>query len=55
MGRFIEGVDRHQALLLPEYLDDYVGEDSPARAVDAFIDMLDLAGLGFQSSPASTG
>lgn len=55
MGQFIEGVDRHQAMLLPECLDDYVGEDSPVRAVDAFIDMLDLAGLGFQSSPASTG
>ena len=55
MGQFIEGTDRNQAMLLPECLDDYVGEDSPVRAVDAFIDMLDLAGLGFQSSPASTG
>ena len=55
MGQFIEGVDRHQTTLLPECLEDYVGEDSPVRAIDAFIDMLDLAGLGFQSSPAATG
>ena len=27
--------------------DDYVGEDNPARVVDAFIDALDLAALGF--------
>lgn len=31
MGQFIEGVDRHQATLLPECLEDYVGDDSPAR------------------------
>lgn len=55
MGQFIEGVDRHQAMLLPECLDDYVGDDSPVRAIDAFIDMLNLAGLGFHSSPAATG
>ena len=55
MGQFIEGMDRDQAMLLPECLEDYVGEDSPVRAVDAFIDMLDLAGLGFQTTPAATG
>jgi transposase len=55
MGQFIEGVDRQQAMLLPECLEDYVGEDSAVRAIDAFIDMLDLAGLGFQISPAATG
>jgi hypothetical protein len=27
--------------------DDYVGEDNPVRIVDAFIDELDLAVLGF--------
>ena len=47
MGRFIEGADRLQATLLPETLDDYVGEDNPVRVVDAFVDMLDLAALGF--------
>ena len=28
MKRFIEGVDRSQAMLFPERLDDYVGEDN---------------------------
>jgi transposase len=55
MGQFIEGVDRKQALLLPECLDDYVDETSPVRAIDAFVDMLSLAELGFRASPAATG
>jgi len=31
MKRFIEGEDRHQVTLLPECLDDYIGEDNPVR------------------------
>ena len=45
MKRFIEGQDRRQLILLPDCLDDYVGEDNPVRIVDAFIDELDLAVL----------
>lgn len=41
--------------LLPECVDDYVGEDSPVRAVDAFIDMLDLGAIGFDVEPEATG
>ena len=37
MGRFIEGADRTQVTLLPEAIDDYVGEDNPVRVVDAFV------------------
>ena len=56
MSRFIEGEDRNQATLLPEYLDDYIAEDNPVRAVDAFVDELDLKQLGFAGAdPASTG
>lgn len=55
MGQFIEGIDRQQAVLLPECLDDYVDETSAVRAIDAFVDMLHLAELGFQTSPATTG
>ena len=40
MGQFIEGSDRQQAIFMPECLDDYVDENSPVRAIDAFIDML---------------
>lgn len=47
MKRFVEGRDRGQSTLFPAVLDDYVGEDNPVRAIDAFVDGLDLAKLGF--------
>ena len=48
MKRFVEGEDRNQVTLLPECLDDYIGEDNPVRVIDVFIDALDLSGLGFE-------
>ena len=47
MTRFVVGVDREQATLLPECLEDWVDENNPVRAVDVFVDALDLADLGF--------
>ena len=56
MPRFVEGQDRHQVTLLPESLDDFIAEDNAVRVVDAFVDELDLATLGFESAePAATG
>lgn len=56
MKRFVEGEDRSQAILLPEYLEDYVSDDNPVRVVDVFVDELDLCGLGFDgTAPAATG
>jgi transposase len=56
MKRFIEGDHRTQVTLLPECLDDYIGEDNPVRAVDVFVDELELARLGFEGvDPATTG
>lgn len=56
MGRFVQGEDRSQQTLLPAYLDDYIADDNPVRAVDAFIDELDLSALGFErAQPAATG
>jgi transposase len=55
MTRFVEGVDRGQSTLLPECLDDWVVEDNPVRVIDAFVDALDLAELGFDVEPAATG
>jgi transposase len=56
MKRFIEGESRAQATLFPERLDDWIAEDNPVRAVDAFVDELDLAKLGFEGAePAATG
>jgi transposase len=55
MSRFVEGEDRRQPTLLPSCLDDYVGEDNPARVIDVFVDELELADLGFAVAPAITG
>jgi transposase len=55
MSRFVEGEDRRQPALLPSCLDDYVGEDNPARVIDVFVDELDLDALGFGVTPAATG
>jgi transposase len=40
---------------LPSCLDDYVGEDNPARVIDVFVEKLDLGALGFEVGPAVTG
>ena len=56
MKRFVEGVDRGQSTLFPECLDDWIDEDNPVRAIDVFVDALDLAGLGFERvDPKATG
>ena len=47
MKRFVEGADRAQATLLPKCLEDWIDEDNPVRAVDAFVHALDLTELGF--------
>ena len=41
------GLDRHQTLLLPERLEDYIAADNPVRFLDAFVASLDLRALGF--------
>ena len=54
--RFVEGLDRGQSTLFPASLDDYVTEDNPVRAVDVFVDGLDLDKLGFVGvQPLDTG
>ena len=55
MSGFIEGEDRHQAILFPESLDEYIADDSAVRVIDVFIDDLDISGLGFKAEPADTG
>ena len=56
MKRFMVGADRGQSTLLPECLDDWIDESNPVRAVDAFVDALDLGKLGFEGVvPEVTG
>src|SRR3989442_14068981 len=56
MRRFVEGVDRGQRTLFPECLDNWIDEGNPVRAIDAFVEKLDLSGLGFDGvAPEATG
>src|SRR5215475_2385114 len=56
MAGFIEGSDRGQSSLFPPSLDKYVSEHNPVRAVDVFVDNLDLAKLGFaRAEPLGIG
>jgi transposase len=56
MKRFIEGADRSQSTLLPDWLDDWVADDNLVRAIDVFVDSLDLGDLGFGGiAPSATG
>ena len=38
MRRFVEGIERGQATLFPECLEDWIGEDNPVRVVDVFVE-----------------
>jgi transposase len=52
----IHGADRHEVVLFPPSLDEYISEENPVRFIDAFVDQLDLQALGFQRAiAASTG
>src|ERR671930_1862108 len=56
MRRFVEGIDRGQTTLFPECLEDWIDEDNPVRVIDAFVEKLDLSGLGFDGvAPEATG
>lgn len=53
---YVIGKDRRQAVAFPSYLEDYVGEENPVRFVDAFVEALDLAELGFdRAEPKDMG
>ncbi len=56
MKRFIEGAGRQQATLLPDCLEDWVGENNPIRVIDTFSDELNLVALCFAGAvPKATG
>jgi transposase len=56
VSRFIEEASRSQGVLLPETIEEYVAEENPVRVIDAFVEALDLAKLGFERvEPEATG
>ena len=56
MPNYKEGLNRNQQLLFPPSLDEYVDKDNPVRAIESYVDTIDLADLGvFTSSGSSDG
>jgi transposase len=54
--KYIEGQSRDQITLLPDCIDDLIGQDNPVRVIDAFVDNLDIDEMGFKRPvPNSTG
>ena len=54
-GSYVSGLGRIQLLLLPDMIENYIEDDNPARFIDAFVDGLDLAGIGFRYSTLEDG
>jgi transposase len=52
MMAHVTGQSRYQSTLFPEVLDEVVGRNDPVRVIDAFVDTLDLAELGFSKVAA---
>ncbi len=48
-----QGLNRNQQLLFPPSIDDYVDEDNSARAIDAYVELLDLTKLQFSNTRKS--
>jgi transposase len=54
--KYIEGQNRQQITMLPDCIEDYIGEDNPVRVIDAFVDGLDMEAAGFRRAvPNETG
>src|SRR5437868_3963024 len=52
---FKTGQCRKQASFLPPRIEDYVGSDNPVRAIEAYVQSLDLAALGFRHAGSDGG
>lgn len=47
---YIEGANRHQILLFPESIDEYISENNSVRVIDEYIEQLDIQELGFKKA-----
>jgi hypothetical protein len=53
---FCRGGGAHAEHVVPERLEDWIGDDNPVRVIDVFVDELDLGSLGFgRVEPRATG
>ena len=49
MIHYKQGLSRNQELLFPMSLDKYISKDNIVRAIDSYVDILDIAKLGFKT------
>jgi len=47
--------DRNHVMMFPPTIEEYVTEDDPVRAYDAFVEALDMEGLGIKVEPEKVG
>jgi len=47
--------DRNQTTLLPQSIEEYIAENNPVRAYDAFVEALDFQQLGISINPDKVG
>ncbi len=52
--RYKPALDRGQTLLLHERVEDYAGENHRVRALDTYVDTLDLTSPGFKHAETGT-
>jgi transposase len=52
--KYIETENKHQTILLPNKLDNYITQENPTRIIDAFINTLNLKQLGFTKTTPTT-
>lgn len=53
--KFIQGTPRDQTTLFPSTLDQIIAEDNPVRAIDTFVESLDLEQMGFNLNMTENG
>ena len=54
-GAYVSGTGRRQLLLLPDMIEDFVGENNSVKFIDTFADSIDLHDLGFRYSVLENG